>query len=302
MASRLRAKALAGRWRKSWSPAPGARPRRWPARGLPRRRWVRRGWPSGWPATARVAAARRVGRARRRRRRAVIEPSGYRRQRAHPGRADSSLRRSWMKPTRSRRGLVRPVKSNSPGCDLMPVPGDGELHGLHADVLQPHQFALPERARVKVIGELDGLQVVGGAGAGGAGRRRRSNQQESRRAASKFFAFADAIIFDQAACGSPCTFRRAASARGRRSVRPACGGIPAYPARSSDGAAAGVRVRQIGGGDQRLPVIAAVGDDGGDGIFHPIGDAVRAQIVEQQHFAVQRHAVGLAVGGIGAGS
>ena len=68
-----------------------------------------------------------------------------------------------------------------------------------------------------------------------------------------------------------------------------------------EGAAAGVRVGQIGGGDQRFPVIAAVGDDGSDGILHPIRDAVRAQVVQQQDLTIQRHAVGLLVGGVGSG-
>ena len=37
------------------------------------------------------------------------------------------------------------------------------------------------------------------------------------------------------------------------------------------------------------------------GVLHPIGDAVRAEIVEQQHFGIERHAVSLLVGRIGSG-
>jgi hypothetical protein len=45
-------------------------------------------------------------------------------------------------------------------------------------------------------------------------------------------------------------------------------------------------VGKIGGGDQRLAMIAAVGDDGGDGVLHPLGDAMGAEIVEQQQLGV----------------
>ena len=62
--------------------------------------------------------------------------------------------------------------------------------------------------------------------------------------------------------------------------------------------AAGVAVGQVGGGNQGLPLVAAVGDDASHGVLHPAGDAVRAQVVEQQDVGVERRAVGLAVGGI----
>ncbi len=56
-----------------------------------------------------------------------------------------------------------------------------------------------------------------------------------------------------------------------------------------------IRVGQVGGDDQRLLVVAAVGDDGGDGVFDPVGHAVRAQIVEQQDLGVEGGAVGFPV-------
>ena len=55
-------------------------------------------------------------------------------------------------------------------------------------------------------------------------------------------------------------------------------------------------IGKVRGGDQRLFLIAAMRDDGGYGIFHPIGDAMRAQIVEQQHFDIQYRAIGFTIG------
>ena len=43
---------------------------------------------------------------------------------------------------------------------MMIVGRNGEFDGLYADVLEPNQFALPEGPRVKVIGKLNGLQIV----------------------------------------------------------------------------------------------------------------------------------------------
>ena len=48
-------------------------------------------------------------------------------------------------------------------------------------------------------------------------------------------------------------------------------------------------------------LIAAVGDDGGHGIFHPIADAARAQVVQQQQLDIERRAVGFAVADAGGG-
>ena len=48
-------------------------------------------------------------------------------------------------------------------------------------------------------------------------------------------------------------------------------------------------------------MVGAVGDDGSNGVLDPIGDALRAQIVEQQHLGIERGTVGLAVGRIRAG-
>src|SRR5579864_673103 len=57
-------------------------------------------------------------------------------------------------------------------------------------------------------------------------------------------------------------------------------------------------VGQISSRNQRLPLIAAVRNDGRNGVFHPIDDPMRPQIVQQQNLGVQSRPVGLPVGGV----
>jgi hypothetical protein len=61
------------------------------------------------------------------------------------------------------------------GLDLVPVRGNGEFHRAHSDGLHPHQLTLPQRARVEIVGEFDGLHVL-------RRQRRREEQQESGQA------------------------------------------------------------------------------------------------------------------------
>ncbi len=61
------------------------------------------------------------------------------------------------------------------------------------------------------------------------------------------------------------------------------------------------RVDQIGGGDERFALIAAGGDDRCDGVHDPVGDPVRAEIVEQEHIDFHRNPVGFFVARIGCG-
>ena len=59
----------------------------------------------------------------------------------------------------------------------------------------------------------------------------------------------------------------------------------------------GVGIDQICCGDEWLAVVAARGDDRRDGVFHPVGDAVGPEIVEQQDFLFHRDAIGFAIAG-----
>src|SRR5580704_5851835 len=58
-------------------------------------------------------------------------------------------------------------------------------------------------------------------------------------------------------------------------------------------------IAQVGGDDGGLPIVAAVRDDGRHGVFHPVRDAMCAQIVEQQNVGIECGFVGFAVHGAG---
>ena len=92
-----------------------------------------------------------------------VDQAGDGRQRAHP-RAQSQLAQQTDEAHQiaARAGEAREIEI--PRLRRVVVGRNGEFHRLHADVLEPNQLTLPERSRVQVIGELDRLQVVGGAG------------------------------------------------------------------------------------------------------------------------------------------
>ena len=89
-----------------------------------------------------------------------VDQAGDGGQRAHP-RAQSEFAQQADEADQiaARAGAAGEIEFA--GLRLVVVRGDGELDGLHADVLEPNQFALPEGSRVEVIGKLDGLQIVG---------------------------------------------------------------------------------------------------------------------------------------------
>src|ERR1035437_6673942 len=130
---------------------------------------------------------------------------------------------------------------------------------------------------------------------------RRAPSAAGRRAVSKPLASTDAVVIDVGHAYHVAHFKEARARAIPAVVSQRASVFDADRRLLSGLAALNIGVGQVGGSDQRLPVIAAVGDDGGDGILHPIGNAVRAQVVEQEDFAVERHAVSLLVGGVGTG-
>ena len=156
-------------------------------------------WLAVWVARSRSSCfsqvRRRAASATRGRRAGPVGDGGRGRTQAR----SSRRRRRRMKPARSRRGLVRPVKSNSPGSRLVPVPGDGKLHRADADGFQPDQLALPELAGIEVVRELDGLhdRRVSAGGRRQARARRRPSASSSRRGASERFGLSQSVILDQ---------------------------------------------------------------------------------------------------------
>ena len=54
---------------------------------------------------------------------------------------------------------------------------------------------------------------------------------------------------------------------------------------------ASLGIAQVRGDNRRLPIIAAMGNDRRHGVFHPIGHAMRAQIVEHQDLGFERRSI-----------
>src|ERR1019366_6586346 len=74
--------------------------------------------------------------------------------------------------------------------ELMPVPGNREFHGADADVLEPDQLALPQRAGVRIVGEFHRLDVfVRRRGGRGRGQRGRPGQQQRGEASQNCLPF-----------------------------------------------------------------------------------------------------------------
>ena len=90
---------------------------------------------------------------------AVIEEAGHRRQGAHPG-AEIELSKNADEGDEVAAGAGAAGEIVIAELELMPVPGDGKLHGIDADIFEPDELAFPEVARAEVVGELDGLHVV----------------------------------------------------------------------------------------------------------------------------------------------
>ncbi len=106
--------------------------------------------------------------------------SGHGRQRAHPAVQPQAAQQAHeADQVAARAGGAGEV--GFAGRGLVKVPGDGEGHGLHADVFEPDQFALPQVPRVEIVGELDGLHIVGGGRGDGEGQRERDYRQADQK-------------------------------------------------------------------------------------------------------------------------
>ena len=99
-----------------------------------------------------------------------VDQAGDGRQRAHPG-AQSEFAQQVDEAHQIAARASAAGEIEVAGRLGVEAGGDGEFDGFDADVLEPNQLALPERARVEVIGELDGFEEVGGARRDGGERK-----------------------------------------------------------------------------------------------------------------------------------
>src|ERR1039458_3316545 len=81
---------------------------------------------------------------------ARIEEAGYRRQGAHPG-AEIELTKNANEGDEVAAGTGAAGEIVIAGLELMPVPGNGKLHGIDADIFEPDELAFPEVARAEVV-------------------------------------------------------------------------------------------------------------------------------------------------------
>ena len=114
-------------------------------------------------------------------RRAVIDEPAHRRQRTYPG-LHIELAQAADEGDQIAAGAGAAGEIVIARLDLVPAPRNGELHRIHADILKPHQFALPQIARAEVIREFDRLYEVARGWSGGRGQGGREEQQQSGQA------------------------------------------------------------------------------------------------------------------------
>src|SRR5881394_1086679 len=93
---------------------------------------------------------------------------GNGREGAHPG-AELEFAEDADEAGEVAAGAGRAREVVDAGRGLVPVPGDREFDGVDADGFEPDELALPERARVEVVREFDGVDELARGGGGRSG-------------------------------------------------------------------------------------------------------------------------------------
>jgi hypothetical protein len=99
----------------------------------------------------------------RARRRAIVHPALHRAQRPNPGVQANPLEQ----PNETQKIPPRtgaPAQIQLAAFHPMPVPRDGKYHRVDAKILEPDQFALPQRLRELIVGKFGCLDKRRGFG------------------------------------------------------------------------------------------------------------------------------------------